>query len=161
MNNKKKYLIILSIIFTLASIAYEIYYVVNWFMLEPQYRSSTFYLVFSFLTIASLIAVVVLLTMAIWGNGKYFRQRYGYYMTALVISIIMDTLSVGTILLIVTMFLSDWEWIKPDIDDKVIIDDKTEVITKSREEKIKELQEMKARGEISEEEFQRRLMDLL
>lgn len=161
MNNKKKYLIILSIIFTLASIAYEIYYVVNWFILEPQYRSSTFYLVFSFLTIASLIAVVVLLTMAIWGNGKYFRQRYGYYMTALVISIIMDTLSVGTILLIVTMFLSDWEWIKPDIDDKVIIDDKTEVITKSREEKIKELQEMKARGEISEEEFQRRLMDLL
>lgn len=161
MNNKKKYLIILSIIFTLASIAYEIYYVVNWFMLEPQYRSSTFYLVFSFLTIASLIAVVVLLTMAIWGNGKYFRQRYGYYMTALVISIIMDTLSVGTILLIVTMFLSDWEWIKPDKDDKVIIDDKTEVITKSREEKIKELQEMKARGEISEEEFQRRLMDLL
>lgn len=161
MNNKKKYLIILSIIFTLASIAYEIYYVVNWFILEPQYRSSTFYLVFSFLTIASLIAVVVLLTMAIWGNGKYFRQRYGYYMTALVISIIMDTLSVGTILLIVTMFLSDWEWIKPDKDDKVIIDDKTEVITKSREEKIKELQEMKARGEISEEEFQRRLMDLL
>lgn len=161
MNNKKKYLIILSIIFTLASIAYEIYYVVNWFILEPQYRSSTFYLVFSFLTIASLIAVVVLLTMAIWGNGKYFRQRYGYYMTALVISIIMDTLSVGTILLIVTMFLSDWEWIKPDIDDKVIIDNKTEVITKSREEKIKELQEMKARGEISEEEFQSRLMDLL
>lgn len=161
MNNKKKYLIILSIIFTLASIAYEIYYVVNWFMLEPQYRSSTFYLVFSFLTIASLIAVVVLLTMAIWGNGKYFRQRYGYYMTALVISIIMDTLSVGTILLIVTMFLSDWEWIKPDKDDKVIIDDKTEVITKSREEKIKELKEMKARGEISEEEFQSRLMDLL
>lgn len=161
MNNKKKYLIILSIIFTLASIAYEIYYVVNWFILEPQYRSSTFYLVFSFLTIASLIAVVVLLTMAIWGNGKYFRQRYGYYMTALVISIIMDTLSVGTILLIVTIFLSDWEWIKPDKDDKVIIDDKTEVITKSREEKIKELKEMKARGEISEEEFQSRLMDLL
>ncbi len=161
MNNKKKYLIILSIIFTLASIAYNIYSIVLWFMTPSGNRRALFYLIFDFISIPSLIAVVVLLTMAIWGNGKYFRQRYGYYMTALVISIIMDTLSVGTILLIVTMFLSDWEWIKPDKDDKVIIDDKTEVITKSREEKIKELQEMKARGEISEEEFQRRLMDLL
>ena len=161
MNNKKKYLIILSIIFTLASIAYNIYGIVIWFMTASDNRRALFYLIFDFISIASLIAVVVLLILAIWGNGKYFRQRYGYYMTALVLSIIMDTLSVGTILLIITMFISDWEWIKPDKDDKVIIDDKTQVITKSREEKIKELKEMKARGEISEEEFQTRLMDLL
>ena len=70
-----------------------------------------------FIEIACNIAVVVLLTMAIWKNGTLFRQRYGMYMTAIVISIIINLLSVSTILLIITMFISDWVWVKPDKDD--------------------------------------------
>ena len=94
-------------------------------------------------------------------GGKLFRARYSYYMSAIVLSIIMNTISLGTLFLVCTMFVSDWEWVKKDQDDKVVVDDKTEVITQTKEEKIALLREKRASGEISEEEFQRELLKLL
>lgn len=161
MNTTKKWLIIVAIIFNFVSIGWDIYDIVSWFMLSPEVRPPVFYVVYDFITIACCLAVAVLLIMAIWRNGKLFRQRYGYYMTALVISIIVNLLSVSSVLLIITMFISDWVWIKPDKEDKVNIDDKTEVITGNKEEKIARLRRLKEEGKISEEEFQNELMKLL
>ena len=161
MNSTKKWLIITAILFNFVSIGWDIYRIVLWFMAEPQHRSSVFYLVYDFITIACCIAVIVLLSMAIWRNGKLFRSRYGYYMTALVISIIVNLLSISSVLLIISMFVSDWVWITPKKDDsKVEIDEKT-VVIKNKEEEIARLRKLKDEGKISEEEFQERLMKLL
>lgn len=158
MNSTKKWLIITAILFNFVSIGWNIFYIVNWFKYKA---SSVFYLIWYFITIACCIAVIVLLSMAIWRNGKLFRSRYGYYMTALVISIIVNLLSVSSVLLIISMFVSDWVWITPKKDDsKVEIDEKT-VVIKNKEEEIARLRKLKDEGKISEEEFQERLMKLL
>lgn len=158
MNTTKKWLIITAILFNFVSIGWNIFYIVNWFKYKD---SSVFYLIWYFITIACCIAVIVLLSMAIWRNGKLFRSRYGYYMTALVISIIVNLLSVSSVLLIISMFVSDWVWITPKKDDsKVEIDEKT-VVIKNKEEEIARLRKLKDEGKISEEEFQERLMKLL
>ena len=158
MNSTKKWLIITAILFNFVSIGWNIFYIVNWFKYKD---SSVFYLIWYFITIACCIAVIVLLSMAIWRNGKLFRTRYGYYMTALVISIIVNLLSVSSVLLIISMFVSDWVWITPKKDDsKVEIDEKT-VVIKNKEEEIARLRKLKDEGKISEEEFQERLMKLL
>ena len=161
MNNTKKWLIIVAIFFNFVSSGWNIYSIVHWFMLDPSIRSSVFYLIFDFITVACCIAVAVLLIMAIWKNGTLFRQRYGYYITALVISIIVNLLSVSSILLIITMFMSDWVWIKPEKEKKVDVGDNVEVITKSRDEKIAELRKLKEEGKITEQEFQEELLKLL
>ena len=128
-----------------------------WFMQDSTTRSAIFYLVFMFIEVACNIAVVVLLIMAIWKNGALFRQRYGMYMTALVISIIVNLLSVSTILLIVTMFISDWVWVKPDKDESDKVDDKN----LSKEQKIELLRKELNDGKITQEQFQKELMKLL
>lgn len=161
MNSTKKYLIIAAIITSILSIAYDIYNIVSWFLLEPSLRSSTFYVVFSFLEIVASIAVVVLLILAIWKNGILFRKRYGYYMTALVLSIIFNLFSITSILLIITMFISDWVWIKPEKNEENKTVNNVEIIDKSREEKIAQLRKQKENGEITEEEFQKELLKLL
>ncbi len=161
MNTTKKWLIIVAIIFNFLEIAWDIYAIVDWFKLAPAIRSSVFYLIFAFITIACSIIVIVLLTMAIWGNGKMFRQRYGYYMTALVISIIINLLSVSSILLIITMFISDWVWIKPDKEKTTQVGDNIEVISETKQEKIARLKKLKEEGKISDEEYNEELMKLL
>lgn len=161
MNNTKKTLLILSIIFNFASIGYKIYCVVAWFMLAPSLRSSVADVVFYFLEIASILAVNVLLIICLWDNGKLFRARYSYYMIALVLSIVMNLFSFGTLFLICTMFVSDWQWVKPEKDDKVSLSDNVEVITKTKEEKIAQLRQKKESGQISEEEFQKELLKLV
>lgn len=158
MNKTKKTLIILSIIFALGDIAWAIYDIVEYFKLDVKNRSVVIYLVFNFIDIALSITVMTLLTIVIWNNGKYFRARYGMYMTALMLSIFMNLFSISTILLISTMFCSDWVWVK---EKKEKIDETTEVINESREEKIARLRAKKERGEISEEEFQKEIVDLL
>lgn len=161
MNTTKKWLIIVAIIFNFVDVAWEIYSLVNWFKTDPALRSPVFYVVYDFIVIACCIAVAVLLIMAIWGNGKLFRQRYGYYMTALVISIIVNLLSVSSVLLIITMFISDWVWIKPDKEKSVKVGDNVEVINETKAEKITRLKKMRAEGKISEEEYNEELMKLL
>ena len=87
MNKTKKYLIISAIVFSFLSLALDIYDIVLYF---KSYKATTpvFYVVFDFFSLFACLAVAVLLTIAIWGNGKYFRQRYSLYMSALIISII-------------------------------------------------------------------------
>ena len=158
MNKAKFTLIILSIIFGFADVAYGVYDVVRYFMTAPENRSPIFYAVYSIIAICVSIAVIVMLIMAIWKKGTLFRSRYGLYMTALVLSVIVNLTSVATILLVVTMFISDWVWVKPK-DESFY--HKEERQPASKEEMIARLKEMKDSGQITEEQFQEEVMKLL
>ena len=78
-------------------------------------------------------------------------------MSALIISIIINLLSISSILLVISMFVSDWVWIKEDKDKNVIIMPQEN----SKEEKIAALRAKRDRGEITNEEFQEELTKLL
>lgn len=159
MNKTKKILIIIAIAFTFVDVAWQIYNIVRYFLINPALRSPVFYLILDFITIAESIAVAVLLIMAIWKNGAMFRRRYGLYMTAIIISLIINLFSITSILLIASMFTSDWVWIKETQpkEENVI-----EIVNEaSREEKIAKLRHQRENGEISEEEFQEKLLELL
>ncbi len=158
MNQTKKILIILAIIFSLGDVAWDIYDIVTFFRAEPAIRGPVFYVIYTFISLFATISVAVLLILAIWKNGKLFRQRYGMYMSALVISMILNLFSITSILLIITMFLSDWVWIKPD---KVKEDNVVEIRPENKEEKIARLRAKHDKGEISDEEFQEELTKLL
>ncbi len=160
MNKTKKYLIIVAIVFSFLDIGKQIYDIVKYFSIAPQNRSPVFYVILDFLTIAECLAVAILLIIAIWKNGALFRYRYGYYMTALMLSIVINLFSLTSVILISTMFISDWVWQKPEPQhaDDVVID--AEVV-KTREEQIQELRKKRDSGEISEEEFEKRLLEIL
>lgn len=154
MNKTKKYLIITAIIFSFVDIGWQIYNIVQYFSTAVQHRSPVFYVILDFLTIATSIAVGVLLILSIWKNGTLFRYRYGYYMTALMLSIVINLFSVTSILLIITMFISDWVWEKPK-EEKVV------EVKQSREEKIANLRLQLEKGEITQEEFDQKLLEIL
>lgn len=156
MNNTKKILIILSIVLALGDLAYNIYYVVNYFMIASENRTALFYAIFEIIDIVAVIAEIVLLTIAIWGNGKYFNSRYGMYVIAFMIAVIFNLLSISTLLLIASMFTSNIVWIK----EKEVAPG-VEIIEETREEKINKLRKERDEGKISQEEFERRLADLL
>ena len=160
MNKTKKVLIILSIIFAIADIGWSIYDVVQYFMTPSKDRAPIFNAIYSILLIGVCIAIVVLLIMSIWKNGKLFRQRYGLYMTALVLSVIVNLLSISTILLVVTMFISDWVWVKPK-DEAIYHKVDSPNSSEHKQEIVKRLKEMKDNGEITEEQFQEEIMKLL
>ena len=155
MNKTKKVLIILAAIFCIAGVGLDIYDIVAFFMSKPDARPAVFYVVFSFIEIVASVAVAILLILAVWKNGTLFRSRYGLYVTAIVISIIMNLFSISTILLIVSMFLSDWEWIKPK-EDPIVKGSQRE-----KEELISQLREKHNSGQLSDEEFQEELAKLL
>jgi len=159
LNKTKFILIILSIIFAIADVAWSIYEVVKYFMTVPALRSALFYAIYDILVIALGIAVVVMLIMSIWGNGKNFRKKYGLYMCSLVLSVIFNLTSVSTILLVITMFISDWTWVKNADESKYHKDNV--IVVPSKQEIIAKLRERKENGEITEEEFQEELMKLL
>lgn len=160
MAKSKKTLLILSIIFNFVSVAWSIWNIISWFLTEPQYRSAVFYLIYSFIDIVALVAVAVLLILCLQKDGSLFRARQGLYMSAIIISIIMNLFSLETLFLILSIFTSDWQWVK-EKDDVVPLNNNVEVITKTREQKIAELRSKKEKGEISEEQFQEELMKLL
>ena len=160
MNQTKKVLIIVAIIFAFFDVAFDIYDIVRFFQTEPAYRASVYYVVFSFISLFASLAIAILLILAIWKNGSLFRVRYGMYMTALVLSIILNLFSVTTVLLVITMFLSDWVWIKPEKDKK--FENNVERFKElSKEERIAKLRVRHDNGEISDEEFQEELTKLL
>lgn len=155
MNKTKKVLIILAAIFSIIEVGLEIYDVVAFFLNKPELRPAVFYVVYSFIEIGVSIAVAVLLIMSVWKNGTLFRARNGLYVTALLISIIMKLFSISTILLIISRFISDWEWITPK-EEPIIKGSQRE-----KEVQIEKLRERHNSGELSDEEFQEELAKLL
>lgn len=172
MNKTKKILIIFSIIFSFVNIAWEIAQIVLYFLQEPQNRASLFYLIYDFVTIAIDVAIAVLLILAICKNGQYFRLRYGMYVTAFMLSSVFNFFSLSTIFLIASMFTSNWVWVNDDKNfpsqanekneteiDETLAGERTDEDKKRQQ--IASLRALKNSGAISEEEFQKRLMDLL
>ena len=155
MNKTEKILILVAALCSFIDVGLNIYDIVTFFLTKPEARPAVFYVVFSFIDIVASVAVAVLLIMSIWKNGTLFRSRYGLYVTALVISIIMNLISITTILLVITIFLSDWEWIKPK-DEPIIKGSQRE-----KEMQIAKLRERHNSGELSDEEFQEELAKLL
>ena len=158
MNKTKRILIILAIVFALLDIALSIYELVVYFSSAPENRVAIIYVIFYILDIVVAISVMVMLSIAIWGNGKNFNRYYGLYMTSVMISIITNLISISTILLIASMFTSNIVWQK---DDSVNVGKNMEVINETKEEKVARLREKLNKGEITQEEFEKQIMELL
>lgn len=157
MNNTKKILIILATVLALGDLAWKIYYVVNYFMQAPQNRASIFYVVFEFIDIVAIVAEMVLLSIAVWDNGKYFGSRYGFYVTAFMLAVIFNLLSISTILLIASMFTSNMVV----VNEKEEVAPGVEIIEETKEEKIIRLRKNRDEGKITQEEFEKQMADLL
>lgn len=159
MNSTKKALIITAIILNFLSVALEIYFVVRNFLLPAHERVAIFYVVFDILQAVAYLICNGLLIYSIANNGAFFRVRYGFYMTAIVISMILNLFSVATILLIITLFLSDIVWVKPEKEKTTVVDEGGSI--KNKEKEIERLRKLKEEGKITELEYQEELMKLL
>lgn len=157
MNNTKKILIIIAAVLALGDLAWKLYYVVTFFMTPQENRVSLFYAIFEIIDIVAIIAEIVLLTLSVWGNGKYFQSRYGLYVTAFMLSLIFNLLSISTVLLIASMFTSNMVWLQ----EREEVAPGVEVIEETKEEKIVRLRKKRDEGQISQEEFEKEMAELL
>ena len=168
MNKTKRALIITTMVLNFLSIAWNAFLLITTIIslvAEPYNAYGWFLVFYEGLGILAYIAATVLLGYSIASKGVFFRQRNGYYMTALIMVLILDTFSISSILLLITLFMSDWVWVKPQDDvyfkpqekkqeDKPLaVDDKAK--------RIEELRKLKEEGKITEEEFNDALFKLL
>ena len=157
MNNTKKILIILAIVFAFGDLAWKVYYITNYFMQPSANRVELFYAIFEMIDIVLIIVEIVLLSMAVWANGKCFASRYGLYVTAFMLAIIANLISASTVLLVISFFKPNMVWVKEKEDDAPTV----EIIEETREEKIIKLRKQRDEGKISQEQFEREIADLL
>lgn len=168
MNKTKRILIICAIVLNFLYAAMDIYFIVRYFMAAGLDGPTLFFLIYDFFGVAGYLVNSGLLWYAIAHKGQLFRQRNNFYMAAVIISVLINLFSVSTILLIITLFLSDWVWVKPQDDDyfsgKDVNAPNQETKSMSDAEKTKKiakLRELKESGKISESEFKDELMKLL
>ena len=167
MNKTKRNLIlsaaIINLINMVANLIIAIIYLVN----PELYADLGVYLVvisyysiyFVFVEVVAGIIGSICLMYAVRKGGKYFRRSQSYYITGLII-IILAGGWIPWILLLISMFI-------PDI---IIINSPSEVRREERAEesanndkkrKVEELRKLRDEGIITEEEFNKQLMDLL
>ena len=103
MNNTKRALIITAIILNILNIGLNIYLIVSYFMLPSIEREPLFYTIFDILQIVAFMISTGFLIYSIAGGGKYFQKRYGFYMTSVMIGLILNLFSASTIILIITL----------------------------------------------------------
>lgn len=162
MNKTKKILLIISTIFLFIGIAYDIFYIVSYFQTPVIDRPAIFYLIYEFINLGFMIAVAVMMIYILWGNGKYFRERYRYFVTSLIISICLNLFSVSTILMIISIYFNDSVIFYTNKEkNKNVVDITPENEMSEKEQKIQSLRKMKEEGKISEEQFQEEIMKLL
>ena len=168
MNSTKRGLIITAIVMNFVSIALNIYLAIRGILnlIENPYEAMIWmYVIYKIIGIFAYIATAGLLIYTIADNGVHFRSRNGYYMTAVFLSFILNLFSVSSVLLLITLFISDWVWVKPQ-DDVYFEKDNHEgesPESKEREKarKIEVLRKLKEEGKITEEEFNEQLFKLL
>ena len=153
MNNTKKALIITAIILNIINIGFNIYFIVEYFMLPEIEQQPLFYVIFEIFQIIAFIVCTCFLIYSISGNGQLFRKRYGFYLTAVMMALILNLFSPATIILIITMFIPDIVWVKPENN---LQNEKSQ-----KEIKIEQLRKAKEEGKITEEEFEKELLKLL
>ena len=167
MNKTKRNLIlsaaIINLINMIANLAVAIIYLVDpelyvnlgAYLLIVSYYS----IYFVFVEIVAGIIASILLIYSVRKKGKYFRQSQKYYIAGLIIVIFAGGW-IPWLLLFISMFI-------PDI---IIINSASEIRQEERAEdrekeekrkKVEELRRLKEEGVITEEEFNKKLMDLL
>lgn len=168
MNKTKRNLIlsaaIINLINMVANLVVAIIYCVN-----PEYYFETLgtYLIlisyysiyFVFVEVVAGIIASILLIYSVRKKGKYFRTSQKYYIAGLIIVIFAGGW-IPWLLLFISMFV-------PDV---IIMNSASEIRHEERAEergynekrkKVEELRKLKEDGLITEEEFNKRLMDLL
>ena len=166
MNNTKRGLLIAVIVLNFLNAALDIYFIVRAFLAGVYTQGTIANLVFDFLEVVGLLTSAGLLIYAISNGGRFFRERNTYYMSAVIISLCSSMFTISSILLLITLFISDIVWVKP-IDDVYFGEEekkepeKKEMKEGEKERKIKQLRELRDKGVITEEEFKESLMKLL
>ncbi len=136
-------------------VAPELYVNLGAYLLIVSYYS----IYFVFVEIVAGIIASILLIYSVRKKGKYFRQSQKYYIAGLIIVIFAGGW-IPWLLLFISMFI-------PDI---IIINSASEIRQEERAEdrekeekrkKVEELRRLKEEGVITEEEFNKKLMDLL
>ncbi len=165
MNGTKRGLIIAAIVMNFLSIALNVYLAINGILIlidNPYEALIWMYVIYEILGVFAYVVTAGLLIYSIADHGLHFRQRNGYYMTAVILSLFLNLFSISSMLLIITMFLSDWVWVKPQDDAYFKKEEKAEENKdKERAKKIDTLRKLKAEGKITEEEFNEQLFKLL
>ena len=167
MNKTKRNLILSAAIINLINMVANLVIAIL-FCVNPEYANvlgsylliiSYYSIYFVFVEIVAGIIASILLIYSVRKKGKYFRSSQKYYIAGLII-IIFAGGWIPWVLLFISMFI-------PDI---IIINSASEVRQEQRAEdraseekrrKLEELRKLKEEGVISEEEFNKRLMDLL
>lgn len=169
MNKTKRGLIIAAIVMNFLSIALNVYITVRGILtlIENPYEALVWaYVIYQILGVFAYIATAGLLIYSIADKGLHFRQRNGYYMSAVILSVFLNLFSVSSVLLLITLFMSDWVWVKPQDDVYFEKEEKreeksTEAKDRERARKIDALRKLKEEGKITEEEFNEQLFKLL
>lgn len=161
MNKTKRALIITAIVLNFCSIALNLYIAITYFMVKPLNTYDIFLGVYELLGVIAYLVASGFLIYSIANKGIYFRQRNGYYMTAVTMTLILNLFSVSSVLLVITLFLSDWVWVRPQDDVYFTVEKEEKSETAERDRKIAELRKLKEEGKITEEEFNEQLFKLL
>ncbi len=164
MNKTKKGLIIAVIVLNFLNAALDIYFIVQAFMKGLNTQSAIANLVFDFLEVVGLLVSAGLLIYCISNDGRFFSERNPYYMSAVIISIFSSMFTISSILLLITLFISDIVWVKPIDDVYFGTEEKPEpekMKEEEKERKIKQLRDLRDKGLITEEEFRQSLLKLL
>lgn len=167
MNKTKRNLILSAAIINLINMVVNLVLAII-FLVDPElYANIGMYLVlisyysiyFVFVEVVAGMIASILLIYSVRKKGKYFRSSQKYYIAGLIIVIFAGGW-IPWILLFISMFI-------PDI---IIINSASEIRQEERAEdrasaekrrKVEELRKLKEDGVITEEEFNKRLMDLL
>lgn len=168
MNKTKRNLILSAAIINLINMIANLVIVIL-YLVDPEYYVNilgTYLYIISYYSIYFIFVEVVvgivgsiLLIYSVRSKGKYFRVSQKYYIAGLII-IILAGGWIPWILLLISMFI-------PDI---IIINSPSEVRREERAEesanndkkkKVEELRKLRDEGVITEEEFNKQLMDLL
>lgn len=167
MNKTKRNLILSAAIINLINMVVNLVLAII-FLVDPElYANIGMYLVlisyysiyFVFVEVVAGIIASILLIYSVRKKGKYFRSSQKYYIAGLIIVVFAGGW-IPWILLFISMFI-------PDI---IIINSASEIRQEERAEdrasaekrrKVEELRKLKEDGVITEEEFNKRLMDLL
>ena len=168
MNKTKKNLIlsaaIINLINMVANLVIAILYLVDvekfGQYLEPYIYTISYYSVYViFVEVIAGIIGSICLFWAIRKGGKYFRRSQGWYYAGVIINIIAGGW-IPWILLLISMFIPDI--IVMNTPSEIRREEKiVDVEIEQKKRKVEELRRMRDSGQITEEEFNKMLEDLL
>ena len=159
MNKTKRILIIIAIVFNIISACLDIWFVTDLFLYYQLNQWAIVSIIYYFISIFASLAGAGCLIYAIANKGQFFRQRHSYFVTAVIISVCTSFFSVSTILLLISSWIPDIVWVRPQDDVYFKPDEPKE--DNSKEKKIEKLRKLRDDGIITEEEFKEELFKLL